>query len=151
MPTPLVSVIIPVYNAQDYIQQTMQSVLRQTMPDFELIIMNDGSTDNSEQHILEMQKTDERIRYQCKPNSGVSDTRNKAIALARGKFLAFLDADDIWKQDNLEKKLVALTITGKKWVFSNLEYIDEHNRVLDIAVHNFKPYDIVDNLLLWEG
>jgi glycosyltransferase involved in cell wall biosynthesis len=151
MPAPLVSVIIPVYNAQDYIQQTILSVLEQTIADIELIVLNDGSTDNSEKVILALQQTDKRIRYQYKPNSGVSDTRNKGLALAQGRYIAFLDADDIWKPDNLEKKLQILEATGKQWVFSNLEYIDENNKPLQMTVLNFKPYDIVDNLLLWEG
>jgi glycosyltransferase involved in cell wall biosynthesis len=151
MPAPLVSVIIPVYNTQDYVQQTIQSVLQQTMSDIELIVLNDGSTDASEKVILALQQTDKRIRYQYKPNSGVSDTRNKGIALARGKYIAFLDADDVWKPDNLEKKIKLLEVTGKQWVFSNLEFIDEKNQPHRESLHNFKPYDIVDNLLLWEG
>lgn len=147
----LVSVIIPTYNAAPYIRQTVQSVLDQTYRDIELVIMNDGSKDNSEEIILQMQKEDSRIRYQYKPNSGVSDTRNKGIALAKGDYLAFLDADDVWKLDNLEKKIKALQQSGKKWVFSDLEYIDENNKVMEIPKKNFKPYNIIDNLLLWEG
>src|SRR4029079_12350151 len=144
-------VIIPVYNAENYIEQTIRSVLQQTIADIELIVMNDGSTDGSEKIIVALQQTDKRILYQYKANSGVSDTRNKAIEIARGKYLAFLDADDVWKPGNLEKKIEALTVSGKKWVFSNLEFIDENNKLLDIPLRNFKPYDIVNNLLLWEG
>ncbi len=151
MPAPLVSVIIPVYNAQNYIEQTIRSVLQQTISDLEVIVMNDGSNDGSEQVILTLQKTDARIRYQAKANSGVSDTRNKGIAIAEGKYVAFLDADDVWMPDNLEKKIGALASGGKQWVFSNVEFIDENNKVLPASLHNFKPYDFVNNLLLWEG
>ncbi|MDP4261658.1 MAG: glycosyltransferase family 2 protein [Bacteroidota bacterium] len=147
----LVSVIIPVYNAASYIQQTIESALNQTYRNIELVVMNDGSKDNSEDIILRLQKKDARIRYQYKANSGVSDTRNKGIAIARGRYLAFLDADDVWKPDNLEKKINAIKQTGKKWVFSNLEYIDESNKPMIVELRNFKPYNILDNLLLFEG
>ena len=148
---PLVSVIIPTYNAASYIRQTVESALNQTYRNIELIIMNDGSKDNSEEIILQLQKEDSRIRYQYKPNSGVSDTRNKGIALANGEYLAFLDADDLWKPNNLEKKIAAIQQTRKKWVFSNLEYIDESNKPITVTLNNFRPYDIMDNLLLFEG
>jgi glycosyltransferase involved in cell wall biosynthesis len=151
MQFPLVSVIIPVYNAEAYIGQTIQSVLQQTVTDIELVVMNDGSKDGSEKVILELQQRDNRIKYQYKPNSGVSDTRNKGIAIARGRYIAFLDADDLWKPDNLEKKLKILGETGKQWVFSNLDFIDENNKLRQIALINFKPNNIVENLLLWEG
>lgn len=148
---PLVSVIIPAYNAAPYIRQTVESALNQTYKNIELIIMNDGSKDNSEEIILQMQKEDARIKYQYKPNSGVSDTRNKGIALAHGNYLAFLDADDLWKEDNLEKKIGAMQQTGKKWIFSNLDYIDENNKPIVVALNNFRPYDVLDNILLFEG
>lgn len=148
---PLVSIIIPAFNAAPYIRQTVYSALNQTYRNVEIIIMNDGSTDNSEEIILQLQKEDTRIKYYYKTNSGVSDTRNKGIALAQGGYLAFLDADDVWKPDNLEKKINAIRQTGKKWVFSDLEYIDEHNRPMVVQKNNFRPYNIRDNLLLWDG
>jgi glycosyltransferase involved in cell wall biosynthesis len=147
----LVSIIIPMYNAEPFIMQTIHSALNQTYKNIELIVMNDGSTDGSEKIVIELQKKDNRIRYQYKPNSGVSDTRNKGILIARGEYIAFLDADDKWKPSNLERKIESLEQTGKQWVFSNLEYIDEKGELLDIPMNNFKPYNIVDNLLLWEG
>src|SRR5258708_28977223 len=147
----LASIIIPAYNASSYIRQTVQSALDQNYRDIEIIVMNDGSTDNSEEIIRQMQKEDPRIIYQYKKNSGVSDTRNKGIALAKGSYLAFLDADDVWKPDNLEKKIRAIQQTGKRWVFSDLEVIDENNQRLDVPKVNVRPYNIVDNLLLWEG
>lgn len=148
---PLVSVIIPTYNAASYIRQTLESVLHQTYRNVEIIVMNDGSKDNSEEIVLQMQKEDDRIRYQYKPNSGVSDTRNKGIALATGTYLAFLDADDVWQPDNLEKKIKAINETGKRWVFSNLDYINEKNEPLTVPLSNFKPYNVLENILLFEG
>lgn len=148
---PMVSIIIPMYNSESYIGQTIQSVLDQSCQDFEIIVMNDGSTDNSEAVVMSMQAKDKRIRYKYKPNSGVSDTRNKGIEIMKGEYVAFLDADDVWKQDNLQKKIDLLNQTGKGWVFSNLEYIDENNQPLTVPVGNFKPYNLTENLLLWEG
>ncbi|MBL7749205.1 MAG: glycosyltransferase family 2 protein [Chitinophagaceae bacterium] len=147
----LVSVIIPMYNAAPYIRQTISSVLNQTYKEVEVIVMNDGSKDDSEKTVLELQKEDRRIRYQYKANSGVSDTRNKGIDLCTGEYVAFLDADDVWLPQNLEKKINALNESGKQWVFSLHESIDENNRQLQVAMNNFRPYNVVDNLLLWEG
>jgi glycosyltransferase involved in cell wall biosynthesis len=148
---PLVSVIIPVYNAERYIESTIRSVLNQTLQDFEIIVLNDGSKDSSGIVIQRLQQEDKRIIYIPKPNSGVSDTRNIGISKASGKYFAFLDADDLWKPDNLEKKINGLRENGKQWVFSSLEYIDENNKLLPSTLSKFKPYDILDNLLLWEG
>jgi glycosyltransferase involved in cell wall biosynthesis len=148
---PLVSVIIPMYNAAPYIRQTILSVLNQTYKELEVIVMNDGSKDTSEAEVLQLQQTDHRIRYQYKPNSGVSDTRNQGIDLCSGTYIAFLDADDVWLPANLEKKINAITESGKQWAFSLHENIDENNSQLEVTVSNFRPYNIVDNLLLWEG
>src|SRR4026207_904759 len=151
MSAPLVSIIIPVYNAEKYIEQTIRSVLKQTLEDFEIIILNDGSKDNSGSIIKRLQEEDKRIIYIPKSNTGVSDTRNTGINRASGKYLAFLDADDLWKPDNLEEKINALKQTGKKWVFSDLENIYEEDNTLFSERKNFKPFNITDNLLLWEA
>ncbi|MBL7739734.1 MAG: glycosyltransferase family 2 protein [Chitinophagaceae bacterium] len=148
---PLVSVIIPSYKAAPYIRQTVQSVLEQTYGNTEVIVMNDGSPDNLGEIVQQMQQEDSRIQYHYKPNSGVSDTRNKGIALAKGQYVAFLDADDVWKPENLEKKIRALQQTGKKWVFSDLDHIDGNGHPMHVEKNNFRPYNILDNLLLWEG
>ena len=151
MPAPLVSVIIPVYNAEKYIEQTIRSVLEQTLEDIEIIVLNDGSKDNSGNIIKRLQDEDKRIIYIPKSNSGVSDTRNTGIRQASGKYLAFLDADDIWKPENLEEKINALKQTGKKWVFSDLENIYEEDNILFVKRVDFKPYNFIENLLLWEA
>jgi glycosyltransferase involved in cell wall biosynthesis len=147
----LVSVVIPMYNAAPFIRQTIQSVLNQTYRDLEIIVMNDGSKDHSEDEVLKLQKEDSRIKYFYKNNTGVSDTRNKGIEKCQGEYIAFLDADDVWLPDNLEKKINVLLLSGKNWVFSLHESIDENNRQLDVSFINFRPYNVVDNLLLWEG
>jgi len=101
---PKVSVLVPVYNAASFLRTTISSVLNQTFSDFELILLNDCSTDNSEEIISEFH--DERIRYyKNKSNLGISPTRNKLMELARGEYLAVLDNDDVCRQDRLEKQV----------------------------------------------
>lgn len=92
--TPKVSIIIPIYNAEANLRRCIDSVLKQDFEDFELILMDDGSRDSSGEICDEYEKADSRVRVVHKPNSGVSDTRNQAISLARGEYLQFLDSDD---------------------------------------------------------
>ncbi len=101
--TPFVSVVVPCYNAESFISETIQSVLAQTYSSWELIIVDDGSRDDSAKIIQSFQ--DERIRYFYQENAGVSCARNTGIAQARGKYIAFLDADDLYLPENLEKKV----------------------------------------------
>ena len=98
---PLFSVIIPAYNTAPYIQQTLRSVYQQTETDFEIIVINDGSTDNLAEILA--QETDPRLQVITQENGGVSRARNKGIQLARGEYLAFLDSDDVWFPFHLEK------------------------------------------------
>jgi len=151
MSSPLVSVIIPVYNGERYVEETIRSVFDQTLQDFEIIILNDGSTDSSAEIIKRLQQEDNRIIYIPKTNSGVSDTRNMGISKASGKYLAFLDADDVWKPGNLEKKIHSLKDSGKKWVFCDHGNIYEEDNTLHADRKVFKPYNIIDNILLWEA
>ncbi len=92
--SPLVSVIVPVYNAEAYLERCVNSVLAQEYESFELILVNDGSTDGSALICDGYAKRDERVRVIHKENSGVSDSRNRAMGEAKGKYLQFLDADD---------------------------------------------------------
>lgn len=150
MSSPLVSVIIPVYNAEKYIEETIRSVLKQTLQDLEIIALSDGSKDGSADIIQRLQKEDSRIHFIAKKNTGVSDTRNTGIRQAKGKYLAFLDADDVWNPDNLEKKINKLNVTGKRWVFSDHDFIDENGRLLSSPEKSLTEADILDRLLLWE-
>jgi glycosyltransferase involved in cell wall biosynthesis len=103
---PEVSVIIPAYNAELTILETIQSVQQQTFDDFELIIINDGSKDKTLELIQAIQ--DKRLKVFCYENGGLPVARNRGIAHATGKFIAFLDADDLWATDKLELQLAAL-------------------------------------------
>lgn len=103
---PLISVIIPVYNGDRTILETIASVQKQTYSDFELIVINDGSTDRT----LELLSTieDPRLKVFSYPNGGLSVARNRGISQANGKFITFIDADDLWTPDKLELQLKAL-------------------------------------------
>lgn len=94
MKTPLVSIIIPIYNVENYLRECIESVLEQTYKHLEIICVNDGSPDNSREIVLEYQKTDSRIILLDKTNGGLSDARNAGINLASGDYLFFLDSDD---------------------------------------------------------
>ncbi len=98
---PKISVIIPLYNKEKAVKGTLESLLQQTFQDFEVIIVDDGSTDNSVQVVKEV--SDQRIKLFQKENEGVSHTRNKAVAKATASHIAFLDADDLWESNHLEE------------------------------------------------
>ncbi|MCI0665818.1 MAG: glycosyltransferase family 2 protein [Acidobacteria bacterium] len=102
---PTVSVITTVYNVAPYIRETIDSLFAQTYRNFESIIINDGSTDRTEE-VLEPYR--DRIIYRKQPNRGVSNARNAGIRLARGQYIAFLDGDDIWLPHYLEKMIALL-------------------------------------------
>ncbi len=106
MSNALISIIIPIYNAEKYISQTIHSVLEQTYSNTEIICMNDGSTDNSEVIIKSI--GDKRIHYFYKKNTGVSDSRNQGLQKANGEYVLFLDADDLLSTQFIEKSIAAL-------------------------------------------
>ena len=102
---PKISVIIPLYNKEKAIRNTINSVLKQTYTDFELFIIDDGSTDNSPEIAQKMAKTDHRIQYIQKENGGVSSARNYGLQQSKGEWIIFLDADDEMLSNNLETLL----------------------------------------------
>ena len=126
--SPLVSIIVPVYNAQKCIAQCIESILNQTYLNFECILINDGSNDDSGKICNEYACKDSRIRVIHKENSGVSDTRNLALELAKGEYLQFVDADD-WLTNNATETLV------KAMVENDCELvISDFYRVIDNKV-----------------
>ena len=102
MAKPLVSVIIPAYNSADFIDEALKSVFDQTYKDLEIIVVDDGSTDDT-RAVLE--KYGDRVNYHYQDNNGPASARNRGIKLARGKYIAFLDADDLWLPTKLEKQV----------------------------------------------
>lgn len=103
MNNPKVSVIIPVYNTEAYVEQTLRSIMGQTLRDIELIVINDGSTDGSLSALERIATGDDRIRLYTQPNKGLSQTRNAGIDRARGEFIYFMDSDDLLEPDALER------------------------------------------------
>ncbi|MEZ4779880.1 MAG: glycosyltransferase family A protein [Flavobacteriaceae bacterium] len=123
----MISVVIPLYNKEEFIEKTLRSVLEQTMDAFEVIIVNDGSTDNSVKRIEALQ--DSRIRLLQIQHSGVSIARNRGIKVAKYSWIAFLDADDWWAPDFLKEVSLAMEqfpnqkifATGRTTVYENKE------------------------------
>lgn len=132
--TPLVTVIMPIYNNMNTVKQSVDSVLSQTMPDFELFIIDDGSTDKTFEIIKELAERDQRInilKNGC--NLGVAATRNKALDLVRSKYIAFLDSDDIWSKDKLEKQISLLEKTNSDLCYTSYDFIDSSGKPLKRA------------------
>lgn len=121
---PLVSVIVPIYNTETYVQATIQSVLDQTYSNWELILVNDGSTDHSEE-IVRPFLADNRIRYIYQENGGQGRARNTGIRHAAGSMLAFLDADDTWDPQKLEAQITIMQNEEPDLVFSPIRCIDD--------------------------
>ena len=124
----LVSIIVPVYNAGAYIKETISMVQAQTYGNWELLLVDDCSSDDSRQMISECMNTgDDRIRLICKPeNEGAARARNTGIKASKGRYIAFLDADDLWMPDKLEKELVFMREKQAAFVFTAYEFGDEH-------------------------
>jgi len=107
---PRVSVILPVFNAGQYLSIALDSVLSQTFRDFELIAIDDGSTDGSLNLLQELAKSDSRIRVITRPNKGLVATLNEGITLSKGEYLARMDADDICRPERFEKQVAYMDI-----------------------------------------
>jgi len=107
---PKVSVIIPTHNREKLLSKAVGSVIEQTFQDFEVIIVDDGSTDNTRKVISEFSAKDERILYIYQQNQGVASARNKGISIARGAYIAFLDSDDRMLPNRLEEQVKLLDI-----------------------------------------
>ncbi len=119
----LVSIIMPSYNTAPYIKETIQSVLDQTYTNWELIIVDDCSTDNTEEVLATI--NDSRIRYfKNEKNSGAAVSRNKALRAAKGQWIAFLDSDDLWMSEKLEKQINFMKKNGYSFSYTNYEEID---------------------------
>lgn len=146
MSDPLVSIIMPVYNGERYISEAIESVLSQTYQNLELIIVNDGSTDNSKTAI-ESYLQDPRIRYFEQPNAGVAAARNTAIKKSQGKLIGFLDQDDYWHPEKIEtqiqyfKKYQDISLVYSDYIiFSELE--NSKHRLSDLASFDLGQSDL---------
>lgn len=125
----LVSIIMPSYNTGRFIKETIESVLDQSCPAWELIIVDDCSTDNTDE-VVNQYLVDERIRYiKNDTNSGAAVSRNRALREAKGKWIAFLDSDDLWEADKLQKQILFMKDNDYHFSYTNYVEIDEESKV----------------------
>ena len=130
----LVSIITPSYNTASYIAETIQSVLSQTYTNWEMLIVDDCSTDNTDEIVAPF-LSDSRIRYLKNPtNSGAALSRNYALREARGRWIAFLDSDDLWHPQKLEKQIAFMESKGCSFSYTNYYQMDEESVPLGIMV-----------------
>ncbi|MWB93808.1 glycosyltransferase [Flavobacterium sp. GA093] len=128
----LVSIIVPTFNTEKFIQATIQSVQNQTYSDWEMILVDDASTDETVNIIKEFAQTDHRIKlHKLEKNSGNGFARNFAVQKASGKYIAFLDADDLWFPIKLEKQINFLKKHNLSFTFSFYDWIDEEGNPLN--------------------
>lgn len=125
----LVSVILPTYNRSQYIREAVQSVLEQTFKDFELIIIDDGSTDNTIETVKAFLK-DKRIRYVKQENAGAAAARNRGLSMSTGNYIAFIDSDDIWEKDKINIQLSIMNaLPDVSLVFSDFSSMDRNGNI----------------------
>ncbi len=124
--TDLVSIITPLYNSERFVAATIESVLAQTYQHWEMIVINDGSTDNSAHIVAEYATRDPRIKLFSQPNAGSAAARNNGIRRAAGRYIALLDSDDLWEPNFLEEQIALLTEKKAVLVYSSHKRIDEN-------------------------
>ncbi|EFK37133.1 Hyaluronan synthase [Chryseobacterium gleum] len=126
-----VSIIVPVYNVENYLAKCLDSLVKQSLPDIEILVVNDGSKDNSEK-IIEgyAQKYPEKIKAYTKENGGLSDARNFGIDRATGDYIGFVDSDDYVTETMFEEMLLLAEKHNAKMVISNIQKVDENGKVV---------------------
>ncbi len=128
---PLVSIIMPAYNCERYIETAIYSVMTQTYQNWELLVIDDGSTDRTPDLISALCAEDNRIRLiKNQVNMGVAKTRNKGFTLSKGQFIALLDSDDVWHPDKLERQLSLAKDKGAPIIYCSYGIIDDNGRKL---------------------
>lgn len=151
----LVSIIMPSWNTAKFIGESIQSVIDQTYKNWELIIVDDCSTDNTDEVVTSY--TDNRIRYfKNKKNSGAALTRNRALREAQGEWIAFLDSDDLWMPEKLEHQIKFMEENNYSLSYTEYEKIDEKSELLNIYVsgplkvnkHKMYNYDYIGQLTM---
>ena len=144
---PVISVIVPVFNGEKTISETIRSILNQTFQDLEILIINDGSTDNTLEILSEFE--DERIKIFSYENGGLPVARNRGIEQSSGDFVTFLDADDLWEPEKLEEQLKSLRHNPKAGVsYSWTSFIDENSQFLYAWEPVYYSGDVYPDLLL---
>lgn len=133
----MISVIIPIYNAEQYIETALDSVFRQSFSDFEVICVDDGSTDKSLAMVRDYQKKVEtgKLVVLTQNNKGPAAARNRGIRAAKGRYLAYLDADDYWERDKLKRQLSFQIETKAAFTFTGYEFADSQGQRKGTVVH----------------
>ncbi len=130
----LVSIIMPSYNTSQFIKETIESVLAQSYSDWELIVVDDCSKDNTDE-VISQYLTDKRVRYiKNDINSGAAVSRNRALREAKGKWIAFLDSDDLWEPEKLEKQIRFMEENGYHFSYTNYAEINEDGKRNGVTV-----------------
>lgn len=136
----LVSIIMPTYNCAKFIDKTIKSVIAQTYKNWELVIVDDCSKDNTEEVVANFK--DDRIKYhKLKNNSGAAVARTEAMKLANGNYMAFLDSDDLWKEDKLTKQIKFMQDNNYNFTCTAYEQIDEQGNKLNKVIKTKKKAD----------
>ncbi len=136
----LVSIIVPTYNTEKFIRSTIDSVLNQTYTNWEMILVDDASTDKTVSVIEEFAQKDSRIKlFKLPKNQGNGFARNAALEKATGKYIAYLDADDLWFPEKLEKQILFLKTNNLHFTFSFYDSIDEEGNDLNRRVESPNP------------
>jgi glycosyltransferase involved in cell wall biosynthesis len=136
---PLVSVVIPAYNSADWIAETISSVLNQDYQNLEIIVVNDGSTDNTE---LIVKSFGEKVKYIYKSNGGQSSARNLGILNSSGEYIAFIDSDDLWEKEKTSVQVKYLEENSYKWIYSDgIAFDNLSKEVLFQFSKISRPYD----------
>jgi len=150
---PKVSIVIPVYNGSRYLQQAVDSVLEQSFTEFEILIVNDGSTDDTARIALDLQKKDSRIALFEKENTGVSATRNFGMERAKAEFVVFLDADDVLGRDFIQSRVDALAADSNAGICgSKIGIIDEAGSAMDQSITLQAPGDkMLEDILFYKN
>ena len=131
----LVSIIMPTYECSSFIGKSIKSVQRQTYHNWELIIVDDCSKDCTAEIVIELKKNDERITYyQNSSNSGAAVSRNRALSLAKGKWIAFLDSDDLWEPEKLERQIKFMQEKGCAFSYHEYKEIDCKDKEFGVYV-----------------
>ena len=121
----LVSIITPMYNAEKYVPQTIESVLLQTYGDWEMIIVDDGSKDSSAEIVADYSKKDSRVKLIKQKNGGCASARNNALDNAQGQYICFLDSDDLWEPVFLAEQIKFLKEKNAVFVYASHKRINE--------------------------
>ena len=143
----LISVIVPCYNQAHFLDETLNSILNQSYTNWECIIVNDGSPDNTENIAKKWMKKDQRFKYISKENGGLSSARNHGLKVAKGDFIQFLDSDDLLSFDKFKKSInafknqdAAIVITNfirfKKKTFTQYNHTYIHSIILSLFIHS---------------